>query len=765
MRSRLRRALLSACLLLAAAASAEEGAADRYRVVVPRLKTAPVIDGKLDEAAWTEALVLDGFTQMEPNDGQPSTERTVVRIGYDAKALYVGFRCYTADAKKLAPLGSMNRDANLDNEDHVEIAIDTFRDRQNAFLFLTNPTGARVDGTIRDDGEDVRWDWDSNWSVGTSRDEEGWTAEFAIPFEALRFPDAEQLSFGINFARYIAHNHELAFWKPLQYARGLTSSRYKVSGYGEARGFAEIDRGKLFEVRPYALLGATRPGSQSPDRLAQGGLDVKVPITSSLVADVTINPDFADAEADEQQLNLTRFPLLLPEKREFFKEGASLFYFGDRIADASTETFEQFSFFQSRSIGLAMNGQATIPVLGGARVSGQVGPVGVGLLNLTTPEVHDAATGIDTTSFNYSVMRLKYQLPGGSSFGGMGLNKAGGDGSFNRGFGGDWNFVLTDNLRVGGYVARTLTSGLRGDDIAGSGDVFWQSEHLSFRGVYSDIGSNFDPEMGYLTRAGIRKVELNPILVFSAPQIGVRHIYFIYDWNFVMDRNPPPTRAPGYSFNLDTRLQKLEIVTVFTSGWALGLVGREEFEHIDAPFTIYSRPGSTPGTHNDVVIAPGSYEFRTAFIGISSDLTKPVGAILWLEGGPFWGGSRQRTRLALNVKPLQGVNLQAVYDGSHVDLPVQLDDSGLVHSGGEFTSHILSVVATYAVTTRLQTRATLQYSSDNTSRANLVVDWNYIPGASAYLILNQQRDLLGGRPWLDTQMVAVKLGYAWGMSR
>lgn len=721
--------------LLSGGAAAAGAAADAldpgYRILVPRLHTAPVIDGRADEPAWSDAARLTDFVQLEPHGGEPSLERTEVRIGYDAKALYVAFRCFTADPTTIVG-AVMSRDAQLDGEDHVEIAIDTFLDHQNAYLFETNPRGARVDGTIRDDGEDVRFDWDGIWSVAASRDAGGWTAEFAIPFSTLRFPQTDRPVFGINFGRFIAPKVELSYWKPLRYDRGLKASRYRVSSFGEVSGFSEIERGNLFTFRPHALLGGERQAHQSVAPIREGGLDLRVPFTSSASLDVTLNPNFANAEADEQKLNLTRFPLLLPEKRDFFKEAAGLFYFGDRIADASEQTFEQFKFFQSRQIGLAQDGQVSIPVTGGARLAGQVGGLGVGLLNLTTADVHDPVRRIDAPRENFTILRLKQQFRDNSTIGVMGINKQGGDGSYNRGFGADFNWVANDSLRFGGFLARTLSPGMAGDDRAGSVDVLLQTRHLGLRGLYSDFGAHFNPEVGYLTRPAIRKVQLVPTFTFSAPSFGINHAILYYDFNYVLNR----------SGDLLTRLQKPEVEVIFTNGFSAALIPTIDFEHIDVPFNIYP----------NVTIPPGSYNFKSLFFGLASDLSEPLGLVVWLDTGQFWGGHRLRTRFDAYAHPLPGLVFHGVYDRQAVNLP-----------WGKFVSRIGSAQLTYSFSTTLSTRALVQYASDDSVRVNVLLDWEYVPGSNAYLIFNDERDLLGGRPWLDDASVALKFVFSWGV--
>ncbi len=331
---------------------------------------------------------------------------------------------------------------------------------------------------------------------------------------------------------------------------------------------------------------------------------------------------------------------------------------------------------------------------------------------------------------------MKYELENGTSFGAMGLNKQGGDGSYNRGLGADVNLVATDFLRFGGFFARTLSPGVRGDDLAGSGDVLLQTQHLSFRALYSDIGANFRPDLGYLTRPGIRKLQAVPTLLASPDFLGIKHANLFYDWNFVMDRG----------WNLLTRLQKAELLVLFNNGYAFALIPRHEFERIDQPFNIYG----------SINIPSGSYTWRSAFLGLGSDPTAPLSAIVWLDGGEFWGGTKFATRLWLFSRPVAGLSLQAIWDRAGVDLG----------SVGDFTSHAVSAVATYAFTPRLSTRATVQYATDNTWRTNFLLDWSYMPGANAYLIFNEQRDLNSfvPQPWLNQLTVAIKFSFTWGLA-
>ncbi len=362
-------------------------AAGQYVVAPVRFAAAPVIDGKLDDAVWRTAAKLDGFRQIDPTEGAPATEPTEVFLGYDADNLYIGARCYDDEPRKVFAT-ALTRDAEVAYDDYLQVVFDTFRDGRSGFLFTTNSAGVKVDALVRNEGEEINYDWDAVWTVKATRDSGGWSMEMAIPWRSLRFPNQARQDWGFNVERFVSRKQEQSDWKPLKRDYGFYAS-YKVSQFGELVGLEGAQQGSRFHFAPYLLARAQEPENGSRSTIGRVGGDVKVNVTSDLVADLTYRTDFSETEADEANVNLSRSPLLIPEKRAFFLEGASLFYFGDR-PEPHHPADENFLFF-SRQIGLTPDGRAEIPILGGVKLTGHEGKYDVGALSLQT----DAVRGPD----------------------------------------------------------------------------------------------------------------------------------------------------------------------------------------------------------------------------------------------------------------------------------------------------------------------------------------------------------------------------------
>ena len=360
---------------------------ERYRVEPQRVEQGPQVDGRLDEEVWVTAAVIEDFVQQEPAEGEPATERTVVRVLYDEQALYVGVEAFDSVPDKVIAT-EMRRDSpRLLDEDNFQIILDTFHDRRSGYMFVTSPLGAKLEQQVAEEGEggfrgnnssNINVNWDGVWDVVARRTDEGWVAEIRIPMVTLRFPKADQQVWGVNFMRNIRRKNEQVFWAPISKEYSLT----RVSQAGTMTGITSVSRGTDLRITPYLLTGANQDRvSTRLDGSGFGdlGLDVKYGVTSGLNMDLTVNTDFAQVEVDEQQVNLTRFPLFFPEKRDFFLENAGMFQVGagsggfGRLAD----------LFFTRRIGLSDAGQP-IPIYGGARLSGKAGRHNIAVLNITT---------------------------------------------------------------------------------------------------------------------------------------------------------------------------------------------------------------------------------------------------------------------------------------------------------------------------------------------------------------------------------------------
>ena len=368
-------------------ASALQESRQLYRVPAVRVDEAPLLDGVMDDAVWRMARVIDEFVQQEPAEGSPATERTEVSVLYDSENLYLGMRAFDSQPDAIIAT-EMRRDSNrILDEDNFQIILDTFNDSRSAYMFVTSPLGAKLHQQISNEGGDsgrgrgrgggdVNRDWDGVWHVSVKRTDEGWTAEIAIPMVTLRFPAAERQEWGINFMRNIRRKNEQVFWAPIPKAYDLA----RVSLAGSLTDLRSLNRGLDLRLKPFVAGGGLRTLAEGTSREGDIGLDVKYGVTAALNLDLTINTDFAQAEVDDERVNLTRFPLFFPEKRDFFLENAGQF-----IVGATASNRQLADLFFSRRIGLSDSGDH-IPILGGARLTGKIGQNSISMMDVQTDE-------------------------------------------------------------------------------------------------------------------------------------------------------------------------------------------------------------------------------------------------------------------------------------------------------------------------------------------------------------------------------------------
>ena len=450
------------------------------------------LDGVLDEPAWQEAEPATDFVQMEPNQGQPATERTEVRILYDNEAVYFGVYAYDSEPNEII-INSLEQDFTRSLEDGITFYLDTFDDNLNAFVFYTNPAGAKGEQQSADEGKEMNNAWEDVWDVKTKITTEGWLAEVKIPFRSLRFPKSEIQSWGINFQRKIRRKNEESFWSPIpRRFDGLY-----LSFAGNLKGIEDVHPGKNFKLKPFVVGELGQLATDDLDVDADVGLDLKYSLTSGLTLDGTVNTDFSQVEVDVQQINLTRFNLFFPEKRDFFLENAGIFRFGQTGQRGLAQG--EFVPFFSRRLGLSSEG-TVVPILAGGRLTGRVGKYSLGLLNMQTRE-----SGSEPAN-NFTVIRVKRNILTQSEIGALLINRQSNQsGDYNRTFGLDSKFRLWENLRIDSFLAGTRTPGLDGEDLAGRIWLEWKTNLVEARSGYLAIGENFNAEVGFVRRRDIRK--------------------------------------------------------------------------------------------------------------------------------------------------------------------------------------------------------------------------------------------------------------------
>ena len=533
--------LLAAGLTLAAAPlsaqiAATRSDADRLRVDAVEVREPIRLDGVLDDEVWQRARPVTGFVQAEPREGQPATERTEVRVAFDGDNLYIGAYLYDSDPGALV-VTDIKKDFAETTQDAFSVILDTFRDRRNGYVFMTNPEGARGDQQVANEGREVNASWDAVWNVRSRRVADGWTTEMAIPFRALRFDEGVDRPWGINFSRRIRRKNELAYWSPVPRAFTLT----RVSLAGDLYGLPDASGGRDLRVKPYVLGAEARAtGVEEYDSRLEAGVDVKAGLFNAFTLDLTVNPDFAQVEADVQQVNLTQFSQFFPEKREFFLENSGLFYVGDAARNNRTFTTptpdEDLLLFFSRRVGVADDGRP-IPITAGGRLTGRVGSTNIGAIMMRT----DAVEGVPGS--DYSVVRVRQNVMAGSDIGAIFMNRStwGGEpgvDDYNRVYGADANIRFLGNIDWNTYVVGTETPGVTEGQYAWRTSLNREANFVHVKFGAMELGENFRDDLGFYRRTAMRKYFVD-FGIRPRPESfrrrGVREMHPHIVWNYYED--------------------------------------------------------------------------------------------------------------------------------------------------------------------------------------------------------------------------------------
>ena len=693
---------------------------------------APVLDGVvLDDPAWALAPPATGFVQTQPDEGRPASERTEVRIVYTADTLYFGVVCYDDDPSAIIVTDS-RRDSSLADSDSFQLILDTFLDRQNGFIFGTSPSGQEYDGQLVNEGAGgsgmgrggqtqgagggFNQNWDGVWQVRTAISDVGWTAEFAIPFRTLRFPAGREQTWGLNFQRNIRRRNELAYWAPLPRQFDL----FRVSLAGQLGGVrAPEGLWRTLQMTPY-VIGETVDRVDRPDgrTLALGdfGGDLKYGVTSGLALDLTYNTDFAQVEVDEQQINLDRFRLFFPEKRPFFLENAGAFTVTNSGGAAFNDPGQTELFF-SRRIGIGDAGQA-IPILGGARLSGRVSEdVTVGFLNMQTE-----AVGSATPANNFTVARLRHDLPNRSSVGGLLVNRqatgplAGSD-NYNRTYALDGRWGFGQNGTVSGFAARTETPFRAGrhfdQDHAFDLAVDYNTEAWRLRGSVMEMGRDFNPEVGFVRRTGFRKVDAGIFNTSRPPSNWLRiqelqpHVTFNRFWDI----------ETGF---IETSLLHMDNFTEFEDSSMVISAWNVRKEGVIRPFTISGVP-----------VAPGSYHWNEINLSYNSDRSARMGYGVRYQQSGFFGGALQVVGPTFNFRRGEALNVELRWSRNDIDLPA-----------GHVVTNLASSRIAYNFSPRVFAQSLVQYNdSANLWSVNLRFGWLQEGNTGLFFVYNQSDGL------------------------
>jgi len=621
-----------ALLLLTPALLAAQAGVEIPRTGVARpvaqavqVESGPKLDGRLDDPVWARASVIGGFVQHEPFDGSPATERSEVRILFDGQALYIGARLYDSNPGGIVH-GEMRRDADLKDQDAFVVMLDTYFDRQNGFIFGTTPAGIEHDGQVTKEGEggfggalgtgpgasgqtgSANLNWDGTWRVVTSVDSAGWTAEFRIPFETLRYAGGSPQRWGLNLARFIRRKNEEDFWAPV----GRQYTIYRISQAGTLEAVAPPSR-RVALVTPYGLGTLHRDFAHGTptDASAELGADAKLGVTQSLTLDLTYNTDFAQVEVDEQQINLTRFNLFFPEKRPFFLENAGTFSVGPP---------ESVELFFSRRIGIGSEGRA-VPILGGGRLTGRAAGFTVGLLDLQTERVRVADSTVVPPD-NYAVARVIRELPHRSRIGAIAVSRLNSDstGDYNVTVGADGRLGIGEAVSIDGYAAHSETPGRNGASnswhLAGS----YATRQWELGAAIRQVDRDFNPEVGFLERPSFRFYSFRILRHLRTPQVS-----------WFREARPHITFRQYDEVNGDPQSRLIHIDThlLFANGSFFEAPGLNFMrEALQQPFAIA----------DTVVLQPGVYDWFEWAANYNTNLSAPFSVGGKATVGQFYTG-------------------------------------------------------------------------------------------------------------------------------
>lgn len=717
---RVRIALLVALSLAAREGTAQGEAWPRaYRL--PPGEQGPVLDGSLREPVWMRADSISDFTQRDPDAGEPVSERTVVRFIATDAGLWVGLWAYDAQPGRIRH-AQLRRDADFETDDSFTLAIDGQSDRRSGFLFSVNPNGALQDAELVN-FENENEEWDGIWDARARITNEGWFAELFIPWQTLRYP-RDATGWGLNMQRFIRRKNETALWRAFRRGEGI---RF-LEREGRLEGLGNLPARARAEFRPYALATAKVADRAYDDagvdsvvaratQTGEVGADAKVAVSGTLTLDLTYNTDFAQAEVDQQVVNLTRFPLFFPERRPFFNEGAGIFDFG---------RLQQTQLFYSRRIGLRSDG-LPLPILGGARLTGRMGGQQVGALLVRTGGSEDA------TDF---AARVKRDVLGRGYVGAMVTGRQAADDPVSVAGGMDFNFpyiVNGQNLVFLGNTAWNRDSA--GATVANYTRfiIDYPNDHADLVARYDRIEAGFEPALGFVQQSGIHRFAGNLAVTPRPRRWGIRRFDFnLGSWDWV-------SRIGGGLDRASFSVQPLG--AQFESGDSFELSLRRQWDVPPEDFEIF--PGS--------IIPAGRYAWDSAELQLEGSEARTLVPELSVSAGEFYDGH------AVEVDAALGMRMEP-----HLLLSAEASRSRITRGDQGFTASTYRLRTDYAFSPRLNTTFFWQYDNESERLAvNARLRWTRSPGSDLYLVWNSgwPSGLDRGIPWRRPTRGALVVKY------
>ena len=680
--------------------------------------TAPLtVDGRLDEDVYRREQPFGGLLQVVPRYGEEMTERTDLWITYDDKHIYLSCRCWDSAPPDQWIANELRRDTGgLRNNDHIGVMFDTFFDRRSGFGFYTNPLGARADYSVVDEGGS-NTDWNPVWTSRTGRFEGGWTVEMAIPLKSLRYRPGLDQTWGVQIRRSVRRKNEWAYLTPVPQILAGPQALNRISSSGTLVGLDLPPAGRNLELKPYGLAQVTTDRLRTPaisdEVRGEVGGDLKYHLTPNLTFDFTANTDFAQVEIDEQQLNLTRFSLFFPEKRDFFLEGRGIFDFArGGLGVTSTDASDTPWLFYSRRIGL--NRGRVVPIDAGGRITGKMGPWAIGLMNIQAGD--EAVSATDPT--NFTVVRVKRDVLQRSAVGVMATNRsvaAIGPGS-NQAYGIDGAFGLTRDISVGTYWARTSSDGLSGDDQSWQARLDYNADRYGARAEVLEVGANFRPDVGFLRRSDFRRSYGE--LRFSPRPARIKAVRK-FNWN-----------ASGeYIENgaglVDSHMLRAAFGTEFQSSDQFSIDAVRTYEFLPVEFTPSGSPAPIP---------VGRYTFSDVGASYTFGAQRRVSGVIGIRAGEFYDGTIRTLTIGGG-----GLTPSRVSFNRHLSVEPAFSISRIERPDGSFTTRVARTRVDYGFTPLMFVSGLVQYSSaERALSTNVRYRWEYAPGSELFLVYTDE---------------------------
>ncbi|HDY86760.1 MAG TPA: hypothetical protein ENH82_01445 [bacterium] len=653
------------------------------------------LDGVLNEPVWKSASVIDDFTQRELTEGAEPTEKTEVRVIFDDNNLYIGAVFFDSEPDKIIRK-ELKRDGDTDSDDSFTVVIDTYHDKRMGFYFSVNPNSARLDGTCIGGSNTVNTNWDGIWDVSSVITDKGWSCEIVIPFKTLRFPNTSSQTWGINFRRRIRRKNEEVLWR----AWGLNDGINQLSKAGTLSIEHPLRNSRQLDFIPFLLGGTEKEEDKDSNDTFRYGLDVKYGITTNTTLDLTFKTDFAQIESDREVINLTRFDITYPEKRDFFLEGADLFNFtqgGTRL-------------FYSRRIGISPDRQE-VPILAGAKLMQKTGTFRLGIINMQTEAKH----GVPGT--NYTVARMRKDVLDQSYVGAIVTNLIDADGHDNQAISVDFGyqtdkFLSNKNLNIQGYLAGTVTDGKADDTLAGRVYLNYSNDLISTYMLYHQINPNFSPEVGFVRRTGLKNSIWN---LKYTPRVNIPHVKKILTQpvyiNYTTDMNDKLiSRTMEFRpFGIET-----ESGDIFTANY------RNSYDYVEEDFTLFK----------DTDVKQGVYDWWFYMLVLHSSTTRKVSGLIVTKWGDYYDGTQSDIHSSLTLKTTRHIAVSA--DAGVKTLSLGTD---------EFTTRDYGARMVLDFSTDLNATTFVQYNNF-TEKVNVNFRIHWIPkvGSDLYIVYNHMLD-------------------------